>query len=122
MMPQPSSAGILNDLMDTLVDRKLADPKISYTASLFAAGTDKICDKIAEESDELIKAAAETGPKSRQHQIHETADLIYHVWALLAHQNIPLKDVESEIARRFGTSGLTEKSSRPNPSHKRDDA
>jgi phosphoribosyl-ATP pyrophosphohydrolase len=44
--------------------------------------------------------------------IREAADLLYHLFVLLGHQEIPLSDLENELARRFGTSGLDEKASR----------
>ena len=42
----------------------------------------------------------------------KSSDLIYHLLVLLAHHNIKLEEVETEIARRFGQSGLDEKAAR----------
>ena len=39
----------------------------------------------------------------------KSSDLIYHLLVLLAHHGIKLDEVETEIARRFGQSGLDEK-------------
>ena len=44
--------------------------------------------------------------------IYESSDLIYHLLVLLAHHGIKLEEVEAEIARRFGQSGLDEKAAR----------
>ena len=44
--------------------------------------------------------------------IYEASDVIYHMLVLLAHHSIKLDEVEAEIARRFGQSGLDEKASR----------
>jgi len=40
------------------------------------------------------------------HLIHEAADLVYHLFVMLAYRGVKLADVEAELARRFGTSGL----------------
>ena len=53
-----------------------------------------------------------SGEPGRQHTIYEAADLLYHLWVLLAWRDIELSEVESELARRFGVSGLEEKASR----------
>ena len=74
--------------------------------------TPKIGAKITEEAHELVEAAGETGDQGRRHIIYEASDVIYHLLVLLAHHNIKLDDVEAEIARRFGQSGLDEKASR----------
>ena len=118
-MNQRPNEGVFEQLMKTVTDRKSASPEDSYTASLFSAGLPQICRKVSEEAAELVEAAQES-PVSREHQVHETADLIYHVWVLLAQQGIALADIETELARRFGTSGLQEKASRTDPQPKPD--
>ncbi|HUS27640.1 MAG TPA: hypothetical protein VMZ53_04005, partial [Kofleriaceae bacterium] len=45
--------------------------------------------------------------------IYETADLVFHVMVGLTARRIPIQRVLDELARRFGTSGHTEKASRP---------
>jgi len=113
MSPQRHD-GIFDELMETILHRKSAAPEASYTASLFSGGVHQIGLKISEEASELVEAANQV-PASRQHQVHETADLIYHVWVLLAQQDIPLSEIRNELSRRFGTSGLEEKASRTDP-------
>jgi phosphoribosyl-ATP pyrophosphohydrolase len=98
--------------MSVLEDRKTNPPPNSYTAKLYAGGDAKIGSKITEEAHELVEAAGETGDQGRRHIIYESSDLVYHLLVLLAHHNIKLEDVETEIARRFGQSGLDEKASR----------
>ena len=44
--------------------------------------------------------------------MHEAADLVYHLLVLLAWRGVGLDEVEAELARRFGISGLEEKASR----------
>jgi phosphoribosyl-ATP pyrophosphohydrolase len=98
--------------MAVLEDRKVNPPPNSYTAKLYAGGDAKIGAKITEEAHELVEAAGETGDQGRRHIVYEATDVIYHLLVLLAHHNIKLDDVEAEIARRFGQSGLDEKASR----------
>ena len=105
-------SNVLHQLMTVLEDRKLNPPANSYTARLYAGGDARIGAKIAEEAHELIEAAGETGDQGRRHIIYEASDVIYHLLVLLAYHNIKLDDVEAEIARRFGQSGLDEKASR----------
>ena len=105
-------SSVFHQLMSVLEDRKINPPPNSYTARLYAGGDTKIGAKIAEEAHELVEAAGETGDQGRRHIIYEASDVIYHLLVLLAHHNIKLEDVETEIARRFGQSGLDEKASR----------
>jgi phosphoribosyl-ATP pyrophosphohydrolase len=99
-------------LMATIEDRKANPPARSYTTSLFQGGVEKIGRKILEEANELIEAADEPGNEGRNHLIYEAADLIYHVFVMLGHRGIKLEEVETELGRRLGVSGLDEKAAR----------
>ncbi len=103
-------------LMKTLAERADRLPEGSYTTKLLQGGLAKIGDKIREEADELIEAAAEPGGEGREHFVYEAADLVYHTLVLLAWRGVDLDEVVAELARREGTSGLDEKASRGNPS------
>ena len=107
-----STVPVLTRLMSVIEDRKLNPPPQSYTTSLFVGGLPKIGSKIIEEAHELVEAAGEPGPQGRSHIIYEAADLLYHTLVLLGHQEIKLEEVEAEIERRFGMSGLEEKANR----------
>lgn len=98
--------------MAVIEDRKAQPSEKSYTSRLLAGGVDKIGAKITEEAGEVVAAAAEPGEAGRSHTVHEAGDLVYHLFVLLAHREISLSDVEAELARRFGISGLEEKASR----------
>jgi len=100
---------ILSTLENILEQRKSATSDNSYVASLYSQGTDKILDKISEESAEVIKAAQDEG---NDKIIHEVADLWFHTLVLLRHKNISIKEIETELKRRFGISGHTEKATR----------
>jgi phosphoribosyl-ATP pyrophosphohydrolase len=103
---------IFEKLMATIEDRRANPRPNSYTAKLFQGGIAKIRKKVVEEAAELFEAAAEPGATGRSHTVNEAADLVYHLFVLLAYNGIPLGELEQELARRFGTSGLDEKASR----------
>ncbi len=86
--------------------------KPSYTARLLAQGAAKIGSKVTEEAAELVEAATEPGDEGRQHFIYEAGDLLYHTLVLLRWRGVELAEVEVELAKRFGTSGIEEKESR----------
>jgi len=103
---------VLHQLMAVLEDRKINPPANSYTARLYAGGDAKIGSKITEEAHEFVEAAGETGDQGRRHMVYEASDVIYHLFVMLAHHGISLAEVETEIGRRFGQSGLDEKAQR----------
>lgn len=100
---------ILSTLEKILEQRKSATADNSYVASLYNQGTDKILDKISEEAAEVIMAAQDKG---NDKIIHEVADLWFHTLVLLRHKDISIKEIETELIRRFGASGHAEKASR----------
>jgi len=100
---------VLQQLAQVLEERKLESADKSYVASLYAKGLDTILKKIGEEAAETI-IAGKGGDK--QQIIYETADLWFHCMVLLANQGLGPDDVLSELQRRFGLSGLDEKSQR----------
>ena len=102
---------ILSRLAAVVEDRRAKRPPQSYTTKLFDGGTDAIAAKVREEAEELIEAARRTD-QQRGDVIHEAADLVYHLLVMLAQCSVTLGDVEAELARRFGTSGLEEMASR----------
>ena len=100
---------IIQQLTDTLKERKNAAPDSSYVASLYHKGLDSILKKIGEESAETI-IAAKGGKKDEI--VYESADLWFHTMVMLVDQGIEPQEVLDELARRFGTSGIEEKASR----------
>ena len=104
---------IITQLGEVLKARKDADPASSYVSSLYQKGTNEILEKIGEESAELIVAAKDAeNSGDTASVIHETADLWFHTLVLLAHLNESPDKLLSELQRRSGVSGLTEKASR----------
>lgn len=107
-----SQDSVFARLMAVIEDRKANPPPKSYTTSLLQGGVAKIGAKITEEAKEVVEAASEPEAAGQAHLVYEAGDLIYHLFVLLAHRDIPLAEVETELARRFGVSGIIEKESR----------
>ena len=96
-------------VFDVILKRKQSSPEKSYVAYLMDGGTDKILKKICEESSELIIA---TKNENRSEQIHELADLWFHMLVLMGQKGITLMDISQELENRFGQSGFDEKANR----------
>lgn len=107
------NADTLTEIAKVLEQRKNAEPDSSYVAKLYDKGLDAILKKVGEEATEVVMAAkdAESGQNTDK-IVYEVADLWFHTLVLLAQQNLHPDDVLAELARRFGTSGLTEKANR----------
>ena len=106
----PVNADIITSLFSVILERKgQTEDDSSYVASLYAKGTEKIAEKIAEESGELIEAALK---KDDKEVVYELCDLWFHTLVMLGHKDINIGEVYSELARRFGRSGIEEKASR----------
>jgi len=100
---------ILLKLYEVVKERKTADPATSYTARLYAKGTNKIAQKLGEEAVETVIAAVDEG---NDRVVRESADLLYHLLVLWADKGIVPGDVWEELERRFGTSGVAVKEAR----------
>ena len=88
---------MLNELFEIIEERKANPTEKSYTASLFAEGEDRICQKVGEEAVEVIIAAKGQGD---QRIIEEVSDLLYHTLVLLSAKGLSLSDVEDELRKR----------------------
>ncbi len=102
--------GIVDELYHTILSRKNADPSTSWTAKLLSKGDNAILKKVVEEAGEFAFAVKDD---NESEIIYECADLVYHVLVALGHKNISPDRIKQELARRFGTSGIAEKNSRP---------
>jgi phosphoribosyl-ATP pyrophosphohydrolase len=98
--------GVIEDRRDRPPDGR------SYVVSLLRGGVPKIGEKVVEEAAEVVEAAAEEGDAGRAHLVHEVADLLFHTLVLMGHRGIAWAEIESELGRRFGVSGIDEKESR----------
>ena len=96
----------LQQLEQTIIARKSADPDNSWTAQLLAKGSAKCAEKFGEEA---IEAIIEAVKGDRQALTAEAADVVYHLMVMLASRDVAFDDVLAELAHRAGTSGIDEK-------------
>jgi phosphoribosyl-ATP pyrophosphohydrolase len=92
----------LAQLWATIESRKAAEPgQQSYTRELLADPI-RVRKKIAEEAHELNEAhqALLHGRDSKDHLAHEAADLLYHLFVLLASVDVTPTEVYSVLERR----------------------
>jgi phosphoribosyl-ATP pyrophosphohydrolase/phosphoribosyl-AMP cyclohydrolase len=99
----------IDTLYHTLLERKSADAKSSYVASLYHKGENSILKKVVEEAGELCFAVKDD---DKNEIIYEAADLLFHSMVALAYKNIHPEAILNELKRREGVSGIEEKNSR----------
>ena len=99
----------LERLAATIAARKNADPDQSWTARLLAKGPEKCAQKFGEEA---IEAVIEATKDDRARLTSEAADVLYHLLVMCAARDVSLAQIEAELARREGSSGLDEKAAR----------
>lgn len=99
----------LDTLGATIAKRRGADPASSYVAKLLAGGPTLIAKKLGEEAVETVIAAL---GDDRAAFTAEAADLVFHLLVLLEDKGVPFSEVEAELARREGLSGIVEKAAR----------
>ncbi|MBC8298919.1 MAG: phosphoribosyl-ATP diphosphatase [Pelagibacterales bacterium] len=97
----------IEKLVNTIRERKNSEPDKSYTSSLLSGGLDKCIDKLEEEFGELKKAL-----NTKKNEIHEAADLLYHLLVALEAADVKFDDVLKELEKRKKQSGLEEKNNR----------
>ena len=100
---------ILDLVYDVILKRSQSSPEKSYVAYLMDGGVDRVLKKVCEESAEVLIAAKN---ENKTEQIHELADLWFHLLILMGQKGITLKDIYLELENRFGQSGFDEKANR----------
>lgn len=88
------------ELWRTISARALERPAGSYTTALLDAGVGACARKVGEEAVELSVAALD---ESDERVVEEAADLVYHLYVLLAARGLDLAQVEDELSRRAET-------------------
>jgi phosphoribosyl-ATP pyrophosphohydrolase/phosphoribosyl-AMP cyclohydrolase len=84
------------ELWRTVVERVRERPEGSYVASLAEAGLSRAAQKLGEEAVEAaVSAAAGDG-----RLVEEAADVLFHLYVLLAVAGVDVADVEAELASR----------------------
>ncbi len=84
-------------LWRTISQRAQERPAGSYTAALLDAGLAPVARKVGEEAVEVVAAAL---AESDERVVSEAADLVYHLYVLLAARGIDLSAVDDELAAR----------------------
>ncbi len=100
---------IFEELFAVIESRKEEDADASYVASLHQKGLNKILEKVGEEATEALIAAKDG---DNEEIIKEVADPWFHSLVMLSHLGIDQAQVQTELANRFGVSGLVEKANR----------
>ena len=88
---------ILQEDMETILERKKNPKEGSYTNYLFDKGIDKILKKCGEEASEIIIAAKNPDAEELKYEI---ADFLYHMMVLMAECGLSWDDVTKELANR----------------------
>lgn len=92
----PGPLDALRELAATIASRKASPKQGSYTNKLLA-DLNLARKKVAEEATEVVMASA---AQDKPNLVHESADVLYHLLALLAAHGVPLEDVMNELAGR----------------------
>lgn len=91
------SENFLFELEKVIKERKLNPLENSYTSKLFAAGINKIAQKVGEEAVELVIEAKDDDDELFK---NEAADLLYHFLILIQAKNLELEDVLETLKQR----------------------
>ena len=84
-------------LWRTISERASKRPEGSYTVSLLDAGAAACARKVGEEAVELTVAALD---ESDERVVEEAADLVYHLYVLLAARGLDIAQVDEELRVR----------------------
>ena len=84
----------LEELVQIIRERKKANPNKSYTNKLLNDKKMNVA-KVKEEVKELIEAI-----QKNDNQVHEAADVLYHLLVLLESSGIKIEDVMQELKKR----------------------
>jgi phosphoribosyl-AMP cyclohydrolase / phosphoribosyl-ATP pyrophosphohydrolase len=85
------------ELWRTIADRARERPAGSYTTELLEAGIGASARKVGEEAVELSVAALD---ESDERVLEEAADLVYHLYVLLAARGLDIAQVEDVLTAR----------------------
>ena len=84
----------LEELVNIIRDRKNSNPEKSYTSKLLNDKKMNIT-KVKEEVEELIEAI-----RKNNNEVHEAADVLYHLLVLLEGSGVKIEDVMQELKKR----------------------
>ena len=96
--PNLKNIGFLSELETVITDRKEnANSEISYVASLFKKGINKIAQKVGEEAIETVIEAKDDNDELF---LNESADLLFHYLILLQAKGFVLNDIIDVLKER----------------------
>ena len=95
--------GIVQRLYEVVLHRKANPTADSYVSKLMSGGVDRVLKKVVEESGEVV-LAGKNGTK--EEIIYERADRWFHSLIMLGHFGISPLEIEQELGKRFGKSGI----------------
>jgi len=84
------------ELWRTVVERVRERPEGSYVAALSASGVGQAAQKLVEEAGEAAISAASADGRL----VEEAADVLFHLYVLLAVAGVDIADVEDELVSR----------------------
>ena len=84
----------MEELINIIRERKSSNPEKSYTKKLLSDKGMNVA-KVNEEVKELIDAI-----EKNNNQVHEAADVLYHLLVLLEGSGIKIEDVMYELKKR----------------------
>lgn len=87
----------LHQLYELIKSRKTELPEGSYTTKLYQKGTNRIIQKVGEEAIETVIAAKN---RDRNEIINEVSDLFYHLFVMLAEQDIEFDEIIENLYSR----------------------
>lgn len=94
----PTPGQTLGALEEVLRARQAAPPPGSYAAKLFADAALRH-KKVGEEATEVVIASLQG---KREEVVHEAADLVFHLLAVLRPHGLGLEEIAAELRRREG--------------------
>jgi phosphoribosyl-ATP pyrophosphohydrolase/phosphoribosyl-AMP cyclohydrolase len=86
------------ELWRTITARAADRPADSYTATLLDQGVGACARKVGEEAVELAVASLD---ESDERVVEEAADLVYHLYVLLAARGLDVTQLDDELRSRF---------------------
>ena len=84
----------LEELVNIIRDRRNSNPEKSYTSKLLNNKKMNV-EKVNEVVKELIEAI-----QKNENQVHEAADVLYHLLVLLEGSGVKIEDVMQELKKR----------------------
>ncbi len=94
----PDPYEIFHKLYSKIEDRKLKKPEGSYVAKLFEKGSDKIIQKLGEESIETVIAFKN---KNKDEIVYEVSDLLFHLLVCLVDSGVKFEEIQKELIKRY---------------------